>query len=86
MISNVCKFDNKKIDFAIDDSPTKHNKFFPGKKFKVYNWKKLQNYKNSNFVILSWNYQKEILKKIKNYRKKFNLMVPLPRPKVTKYS
>ena len=86
VISNVCKFDNKKIDFAIDDSLTKHNKFFPGKKFKVYSWKKLQNYKNSNFVILSWNYQKEILKKIKNYRKKFNLMVPLPNPKITKYS
>ena len=31
VISHVCNIDQKKIDFAIDDSKTKYNIFFPGK-------------------------------------------------------
>jgi len=86
VISNVCQFKNNKLHFAIDDSSTKYNKFFPGTKIKVYNWKKLNENDFSNFILLSWNYEKEILKKIKLYRKKFTLMVPLPSPKIINYS
>ena len=86
VITNVCKFKNSSLHFAIDDSITKYNKFFPGKKIKVYDWKRLNKNDFCNFVLLSWNYEKEILKKIKLYRKKFDLMVPLPSPKIIKYS
>jgi len=86
VITNVCQFKDSSLHFAIDDSITKYNKFFPGKKIKVYNWEKLKENDFSNFVLLSWNYKKEILKKIKFYRKKFTLMSPLPLPKITKYS
>ena len=34
MIAHVCNINEKKIEFAIDDSKTKHNTFFPGKKLK----------------------------------------------------
>ncbi len=84
VISHVCGFD--KIKFAIDDSLTKHNKYFPGMRVKVYNWKKLKKTEDINFVLLSWNYQNEILKKIKIYKKKFNLLVPLPSPKILKFN
>ena len=84
VISHVCNIDQKKIDFAIDDSKTKYNTFFPGKKFKVYNWEKLNKSKCKNFFILSWNYKKDLLKKLKKYKKNFNLMVPFPQPKISK--
>lgn len=86
VISHVCKIDQKKIDFAIDDSKTKYNTFFPGKKFKVYNWEKLNKSKCKNFLILSWNYKKDLLKKLKKYKKNFNLMVPFPQSKISKLS
>lgn len=85
VISNVCNFDDKKILFAIDDSATKNNKFFPGKKIKVFDWEKLDKVKCNNFILLSWNYKDEILKKIKLYRKRFNLMTPLPKSKILSY-
>ena len=84
VISHVCNIDQKKIDFAIDDSKTKYNTFFPGKKFKVYNWEKLNKSECKNFFILSWNYKKDLLKKLKKYKKNFNLMVPFPQPKISK--
>tara|TARA_A100001011_G_C14314645_1_gene847331 strand:+ start:3552 stop:4754 length:1203 start_codon:yes stop_codon:yes gene_type:complete len=85
VISHVCNIDNRKIEFAIDDSETKHNTFFPGKKIKVYNWDKLKKSKCGNFLALSWNYKDDLLKKLKKYRNKFNFMTPFPKSKISKF-
>lgn len=85
VISHVCKINHNKIEFAIDDSKTKHNTFFPGKKFKVYNWDKLKKTKCKNFLVLSWNYKNDLIKKLKKFRNKFNLMTPFPHSKIIKF-
>lgn len=81
VIMNVCKLNKNNILFAIDDSTTKHNKFFPGYKFKVFNWDKI--YQNDvNFILLSWNYEKDMLTKLKkNLRTQTSkIFIPLPMP------
>lgn len=85
VISHVCNLDQLKIDFAIDDSKTKFKRYFPGFKFKVFNWKKLKESSNTNFFLLSWNYKRDMVKNIKKEKRKFNLLEPFPEPKITKY-
>jgi 2-polyprenyl-3-methyl-5-hydroxy-6-metoxy-1,4-benzoquinol methylase len=69
VITNVLNT-NKFIDYYVDDSPTKLNTFFPGTNVKVINWKNKNILDCHYFVLLSWNYEKEIIKKILKYKKK----------------
>ena len=61
VIAHVCNINEKKIEFAIDDSKTKHNTFFPGKKIKVHDWNRLKKSICENFLVLSWNYKDDLL-------------------------
>ena len=85
VIAHVCNINEKKIEFAIDDSKTKHNTFFPGKKIKVHDWNRLKKSICENFLVLSWNYKDDLLKKLKKYKKKFNFMTPFPNTKIIKF-
>ncbi len=68
VITNVLNA-TKLIDHYIDDSHTKLNTFFPGTNVKVINWKNKNISKCKHFILLSWNYEKEIIKKILKYKK-----------------
>ncbi len=85
VITNVLNA-NKFIDHYIDDSVTKFNTFFPGTKIKVINWKD-DNISNCKyFILLSWNYEKEIIQKILKYKKgKFYLIKIFPYFKIKHY-
>ena len=81
-ILNYCKIDNQYIDFFVDTTPEKINKFMPGKNIKIVKYnKKILN--NINYVFLgAWNFKKEILNKEKTYIKnggKFITHVPFPK-------
>lgn len=69
VITNVLKI-TKFIDYYIDDSPTKLDTFFPGTNSKVINWKNKNIFDCQYFILLSWNYEKEIINKILKYKKK----------------
>jgi 2-polyprenyl-3-methyl-5-hydroxy-6-metoxy-1,4-benzoquinol methylase len=86
VIANIVNFNKKNLLYAIDDSITKLGKFFPGYKVKVISWQELKNYTaNFNFILLSWNYKKEILKKVKKFfKKRTKIFIPLPYPKIIK--
>ena len=64
VITNVLNV-NKYIDHYIDDSETKLNTYFPGTNVKVINWKDNNILNCKYFILLSWNYEKEIIKNIK---------------------
>ena len=81
VITNVLNV-NKFIDHYIDDSTTKLNKYFPGTKVKVIDWRNENILKCKYFILLSWNYEKEILKKILKYKKNFYLIKIFPKFKV----
>ena len=81
-ILNYCDIDEKIIDFFIDTTPDKINKYMPGKKIPIKRYNK-KIYKNVDYFLLgAWNFKKEIFKKEKKFIKKggkFITHVPKPR-------
>ena len=80
---NYCNIDNKILDFIIDTTPTKQNKFTPGTHIPVFSPEKIKNKgKNDVALLLAWNYEAQILDKEKQFRidgGKFLLPVPTPK-------
>ena len=81
-VLNYCNIDHDIIDFFVDTTPDKINKFMPGKKIaiKKYN-KKIYQYVDY-FLLGAWNFKKEIFNKEKNFIKnggKFIVHVPSPK-------
>ena len=81
-ILNYCRIDNNYIDFFVDTTPEKINKFMPGKNIKIIKYnKKILN--KIDYVFLgAWNFKREILKKERKYIKnggKFITHVPFPK-------
>ncbi len=76
-ITNFSKINSKLIDYIIDDSPIKQNKFTPGSHIKILN--KNKNIKsNINVVIVfAYEYFKDIKKNFKKINVKFYKPIPL---------
>ena len=81
-VLNFCNIDTEIIDYFIDTTPEKSNRFMPGKRIKIFKYKKkLLN--KADFILLgAWNFKKEIFKKEKKFIKKggkFITHIPLPK-------
>ena len=81
-ILNYCSISNDIIDYFVDTTPDKANKFMPGQKIKIYKYnKKLVD--NADYIYLgAWNFKNEIFKKEKRFIKlggKFITHVPNPK-------
>jgi SAM-dependent methyltransferase len=81
-ILNYCSISNDIIDYFVDTTPDKANKFMPGQKIKIYKYnKKLID--NADYIYLgAWNFKNEIFKKEKRFIKlggKFITHVPNPK-------
>ena len=81
-ILNYCNINNEQIDYFLDTTPSKQNKYTPGTKILI---KKYKNKIDSNikYVFLgAWNFKKEIFKKERNFIKKggkFIIHTPFPK-------
>lgn len=81
-VLNFCKINYKYIDYFIDTTPEKQNKYTPGTHIPI-----LKNVKNINpsetvFYLGAWNFLKEIIKKEKKFINsggKFLIHTPYPR-------
>ncbi len=84
ILLNYCKIDKKRIEYIIDDSPLRYNKFMPGVKIPIYNEKYLKDNINSiNYVlIIAWNYKFSIMKKLKKMKKNIKFIIPFPFPEI----
>ena len=81
-VLNYCDIGNNMIDYFVDTTPDKTNKFMPGKNIKIKKYdKKLL--LNVDYILLgAWNFKKEIFKKEKDFIKrggKFITHVPSPK-------
>ena len=81
-ILNYCNIDEKIIDYFVDTTPDKVNKYMPGKKILIRKYS-LNLIKRVDFIFLgAWNFKKEIFKKEKKFIRnggKFITHVPLPK-------
>tara|TARA_B100000787_G_scaffold30195_1_gene20181 strand:+ start:858 stop:2048 length:1191 start_codon:yes stop_codon:yes gene_type:complete len=81
-ILNYCNIDEKIIDYFVDTTPDKANKYMPGKKILIKKYS-LSLIKRVDFIFLgAWNFKKEIFKKEKKFIRnggKFITHVPLPK-------
>ena len=81
-ILNYCNIDVNMIDYFVDTTPDKTNKFMPGKNIKIlkYNQKLLE---NVDYIYLgAWNFIDEIFRKEKKFINKggrFITHVPFPK-------
>ena len=65
-ILNYCNIGKDQIKGIFDTSATKINKFSPGKKIPIINYKKFDKIKPQYCVLFAWNHYKEIFNKEKN--------------------
>tara|TARA_B110000967_G_scaffold153003_1_gene157276 strand:+ start:2425 stop:3612 length:1188 start_codon:yes stop_codon:yes gene_type:complete len=81
-ILNYCKIDNKTIDYFVDTTEAKQNKYTPGTKIFIRKYKGYID-NDVDFVFLgAWNFQKEIFLKEKKFIKdggKFIVHTPYPK-------
>tara|TARA_A100001015_G_scaffold223682_1_gene252001 strand:- start:1565 stop:2794 length:1230 start_codon:yes stop_codon:yes gene_type:complete len=62
-IIHFCNINFKMIRGIFDNSPTKINKFLPGKKIKIINYNEFKKIKPKYCFLFAWNHYKEIFKK-----------------------
>ena len=82
-VLNYCNIDHNIIDFFVDTTPDKINKFMPGKKIAIKKYNK-KIYQNVDYFLLgAWNFKKEIFNKEKKFIKKGGkFIVHVPTPKI----
>ena len=79
-ITNVANIGPDLIDYIIDDSPLKQNRFSPGKHIKIVPKKNNINNKINNVVVFAYEYFDDIKKKFKN--KNITFFKPIPFGKI----
>jgi methylation protein EvaC len=82
-VLNFCKINNNLIDYFLDTTPYKVNKYTPGTNIKIKKYEKKLSIQDCDYAYLgAWNFKNEILKKEKKFLKqggKFITHVPTPR-------
>ena len=82
-ILNYCKINNKIVDYFVDTTPDKTNKYMPGTHIYIKKYhKNLLN--NIDYIFLgAWNFKKEIFKKEKKFIKKGGRFIShIPKPNI----
>ena len=75
-----CDIDNKIIDYTIDTTPFKQNKYTPGTHIPIYDRDYMDKNMPDYILLLAWNYSDYILEKEKELRKKgVKFIKPIPK-------
>lgn len=78
VILNYCGVTSDDIEFIIDDTKLKQEKFIPGIPIPVKNWDALKPLEHHNFILLSWNYAENFLDKLRSMSITGTVLVPFP--------
>lgn len=78
---NYCGVKNDLIEFVVDASPHKQNKYLPGSHIPIVNEIEIKKLKPDFIIILPWNIKEEIMNQL-NYAKEWGCKFVIPIPKV----
>jgi SAM-dependent methyltransferase len=82
ILLNYCDIDTSIIDYIVDSTPQKQNRFMPGVHIPILSEERLFNDKvRPDYVLmLAWTYREELLKKFKPLREKgVKIVIPFPK-------
>ena len=80
---NYCKIDNFFLDYVTEKAPLKIGKFTPGTHIQVKQDEVLMKDMPDYALILAWNFSKEIMKNLDEYRKSGGkFIIPIPKPHI----
>ena len=74
---NFANIDHKDVKFIMDKNTLKNGLYTPGTKIKIIKFSKNKLPRNSNIIILAWNFKKEIINQF-NKKKNYKFIIPLP--------
>ncbi len=80
---SFCGITAHEIDYIVDSTSLKQGRFFPGIQVPVYAEEKLATDSCDYLILLAWNFQEEILRKIQPLREKgIKVIIPFPKLRV----
>ena len=84
-VLNFCNIDNNKIDYFVDTTPDKANKYMPGTKIKIFKYNERLIHKADYIFLGAWNFKDEIFEKEISFIKKGGRFIShVPKPKIIK--
>ena len=78
-VLNFCKITKDEIEYVVDISPHKQEKFLPGTHIPIYSPEKIKDTKPDYIIILAWNLKDEIIEQMKfieEWNGKFVVLIP----------
>lgn len=78
VLMNYCGLTTSDLDFVVDDTPLKQGKLVPGCHIPVADWTRIPKDGNIACLMLSWNYRREVLEKLRARTSAARVLVPLP--------
>jgi cyclopropane fatty-acyl-phospholipid synthase-like methyltransferase len=78
VLMNTCGLSRDDLDFVVDDTPLKVGKVVPGCHIPVRAWSAIGKDERLGCLMLSWNYRREVLAKLRARTSKARVLVPLP--------
>ncbi|MBI2048127.1 MAG: class I SAM-dependent methyltransferase [Parcubacteria group bacterium] len=80
---NYCGIDNAVLDFITEKNPLKVGRYTPGTRIPIYGDEKLLEEQPDYALILAWNFAKEIIKNLEEFKKRGGrFIVPVPKPEI----
>ena len=84
-VLNYCDIDSDIIDYFVDTTPDKINRFMPGKNIKILPYSKRLINKNNYIYLGAWNFKNEIFKKERSFISQGGKFIThIPKPKIIK--
>jgi len=82
-VLNFCNINNKLIEYFMDTTPAKINKYMPGSKIYIKKYNQLDKKKVDVAYLGAWNFKKEIFKKEKRFISKGGIFLThIPKPRL----
>jgi SAM-dependent methyltransferase len=83
IFTNYCGIGNDYLEYVIDASPERYNRFVPGTLVKIFPPNHLRENPTNAFLMMAWTYKDEILKKEAWFLEKGGeIIVPFPEPRI----